>query len=83
MHQSLPGRTPRASARASCARRPSDTLGPVKETKPALLADQLLKNPLGQIFAFEYAITGGWSDPAVAKLAIAPTAEPLKPGTSD
>ena len=29
----------------------------------------LLKNPLGQIFAFDYAVTGSWSDPKVAKIA--------------
>lgn len=50
---------------------------------PTLLADRLLKNPLGQMFAFEYAITGGWGDPKVAKLAIAPSSELSKPGTSD
>lgn len=50
---------------------------------PTLLADRLLKNPLGQMFAFEYAITGGWGDPKVAKLAIAPTSELSNPGTSD
>ena len=30
----------------------------------------MLKNPLGQIFAYEYAVTGGWSDPKVAKVGI-------------
>jgi len=27
----------------------------------------VLKNPLGQIFAFEYTVTGSWTDPKVAK----------------
>ena len=33
-----------------------------------LIAGRLLKNPLGKIFAFEYAITGTWTDPKVEKL---------------
>ncbi|MDP2811837.1 MAG: DUF3971 domain-containing protein [Rhodocyclaceae bacterium] len=32
------------------------------------LADKLLKDPLGQAFAFEYAVTGGWADPRVEKV---------------
>jgi tRNA pseudouridine(55) synthase len=35
----------------------------------ALLAQRLLKDPLGQIFAFEYRITGGWEEPKVERLA--------------
>ena len=31
----------------------------------ALIAQRILKDPLGQIFAFEYAVTGTWSDPKV------------------
>jgi len=34
----------------------------------ALLAQRLLKDPLGRIFAFEYGVTGSWSDPKVEKL---------------
>ena len=34
----------------------------------ALLAQRLLKDPLGRIFAFDYGISGSWSDPKVAKL---------------
>ena len=34
----------------------------------ALLAQRLLKDPLGRIFAFDYGVTGSWSDPKVAKL---------------
>jgi uncharacterized protein (TIGR02099 family) len=33
-----------------------------------LLAQRALKNPLGEIFAFEYAISGTWGDPKVQKL---------------
>jgi len=43
-----------------------------------LLAQKLLKNPLGQIFAFEYGITGSWTDPKVEKLAAVPV-QPQKP----
>ena len=46
----------------------------------AALAQAMLKNPLGQIFAYEYQVTGGWADPKVAKLTVAPVVnEALKP----
>jgi len=32
------------------------------------IAQRLLKNPLGQIFSYDYKITGTWSDPTVEKL---------------
>jgi uncharacterized protein YhdP len=38
----------------------------------AAIAQRLLKNPLGQIFAYEYDVSGSWSDPKVAKVAAAP-----------
>ena len=47
-----------------------------------LLAQKILKDPLGQMFAFEYGITGGWNDPKVEKLAAVPV-EPLKPPAGD
>jgi uncharacterized protein (TIGR02099 family) len=34
----------------------------------AAIAQRVLKNPLGQIFAYDYAVTGTWSDPKVAKV---------------
>jgi uncharacterized protein (TIGR02099 family) len=34
----------------------------------AAIAQRILKNPLGQIFAFDYQVTGSWSDPKVAKV---------------
>ncbi|MEO8202938.1 MAG: YhdP family protein [Betaproteobacteria bacterium] len=37
-----------------------------------LLAQKLLKNPLGNIFAFEYAVSGTWTDPKVEKLRVVP-----------
>lgn len=42
-----------------------------------LIAGRLLKNPLGKIFAFDYAISGTWSDPKVEKLQ--PRAPPPSP----
>ncbi len=38
----------------------------------ALLAQRVLDNPLGQILAYEYAITGSWADPQVKKLGVEP-----------
>ncbi|SMB23230.1 conserved protein of unknown function [Sterolibacterium denitrificans] len=35
----------------------------------AWLAQKALRDPLDQAFAFEYAVTGGWADPKVEKLA--------------
>jgi uncharacterized protein YhdP len=37
---------------------------------PAALAQKILKDPLGHIFAFDYGITGSWADPKVAKLGV-------------
>ena len=37
---------------------------------PAAIAQKILKDPLGHIFAFDYAVSGGWSDPKVAKLGV-------------
>ena len=34
----------------------------------SFLAQRLLKDPLGHVFAFEYAVTGTWADPKVEKL---------------
>ena len=34
---------------------------------PAAIAQKILKDPLGHIFAFDYSITGSWADPKVAK----------------
>jgi uncharacterized protein (TIGR02099 family) len=43
---------------------------------PAAIAQRILKDPLGHIFAFDYSITGSWTDPKVAKTRVA--AEPVK-----
>jgi uncharacterized protein YhdP len=32
------------------------------------LGQRVLKDPLGQIFAYEYGITGSWNDPKVQKI---------------
>ncbi len=34
----------------------------------AWVAQKILKDPFGQMFAFEYAVTGSWGDPKVEKL---------------
>ncbi len=38
----------------------------------AFLAQKILKDPLEQLVSFEYNVTGGWSDPQVAKVERAP-----------
>ncbi len=35
-----------------------------------LIAGRLMKNPLGQVFAFQYVISGAWSDPKVEKASL-------------
>ena len=45
-----------------------------------LIAQKLLKNPLGNIFAFEYAISGKWADPKVEKIAGVPVESMLEIG---
>jgi len=37
---------------------------------PAAIAQKILKDPLGQIFAFNYSVTGGWAEPQVERLAV-------------
>lgn len=48
-----------------------------------LLAGRLMKNPLGQLFAFHYGITGAWADPKVEKISasqvVQPTPAPEQP----
>jgi uncharacterized protein (TIGR02099 family) len=34
----------------------------------AMIAQRVLKNPLGQILAYQYSITGSWSDPKVERI---------------
>jgi uncharacterized protein YhdP len=43
----------------------------------AWVAQKLLKDPLDQVFAFEYAVTGHWQDPKVDKLGRTPTVPPV------
>ena len=42
-----------------------------------LIAGRLMKNPLGQVFAFQYSITGSWADPKVEKAGGPPPASPV------
>jgi uncharacterized protein (TIGR02099 family) len=44
---------------------------------PAAIAQRILKDPLGHIFAFNYAITGSWDDPKIERTAV--NARPLEP----
>jgi uncharacterized protein YhdP len=37
---------------------------------PAVIAQKILKDPLGHIFAFDYSVTGSWTDPIVEKLGV-------------
>ena len=43
----------------------------------AAIAQRILKNPLGQIFAFDYAVSGSWTDPKVAKILPPPPTEQI------
>jgi len=45
----------------------------------AVIAQRLLKNPLGQIFAYDYSVTGSWSDPKVTKILPPPLPETPNP----
>jgi len=45
----------------------------------AMLAQRIFKDPLGQLFAFEYTVTGTWKDPKVEKAQVE-SVEP--PGTT-
>ena len=38
----------------------------------AMIAQRVLKNPLGQILAYQYSVTGSWSDPKVVRIVKAP-----------
>ena len=40
----------------------------------AALAQKVLRNPLGQLFAHEFEVSGSWADPKVVKLTVAPSA---------
>jgi uncharacterized protein (TIGR02099 family) len=41
----------------------------------AAIAQRILKNPLGQIFAYDYSVSGSWSDPKVVKILPPPQPE--------
>jgi len=43
----------------------------------AAIAQRILKNPLGQIFAFDYTVSGSWTDPKVVKILPPPPTEQL------
>jgi uncharacterized protein (TIGR02099 family) len=43
---------------------------------PAAIAQRILKDPLGHIFAFHYSISGSWADPKVERTGV--NAEPIE-----
>ncbi len=43
---------------------------------PAAIAQRILKDPLGHIFAFNYAVTGSWADPKIERTRV--DAQPLR-----
>jgi len=38
-----------------------------------LIAGRMMKNPLGKLFAFDYTVSGTWSDPKVDRLQPVPS----------
>ncbi|HEY3177834.1 MAG TPA: YhdP family protein [Casimicrobiaceae bacterium] len=42
----------------------------------ALLAQKVLKDPIEQLFSYDYAVTGGWSDPIVERVSSRTAAAP-------
>jgi uncharacterized protein YhdP len=34
----------------------------------AVIAQRVLRNPLGQMFAYQYSVTGSWSDPKAVRV---------------
>lgn len=46
----------------------------------AAIAQRVLKNPLGQIFAYQFQVSGSWVEPKVEKITTAPqTTQPVSP----
>jgi uncharacterized protein YhdP len=46
----------------------------------AAIAQRVLKNPLGQIFAYEFQVSGSWIEPKVERVATAAqTTQPVSP----
>jgi uncharacterized protein (TIGR02099 family) len=45
------------------------------------LAQKVLKDPLGQLFAREYDVSGGWSDPKVVNVTVVPALPPNETAT--
>ncbi|HKO88110.1 MAG TPA: YhdP family protein [Burkholderiales bacterium] len=48
----------------------------------AFLTQRLFRDPIGQMFAFEYAISGSWEDPKVEKLGGPPQTAPATAGAA-
>jgi uncharacterized protein (TIGR02099 family) len=45
-----------------------------------LVAGRLIKNPLGKMFAYDYSITGTWSDPKIEKVQAQAAPQVVEPG---
>jgi uncharacterized protein YhdP len=48
----------------------------------ALIAQRLFKDPLGQMFSYEYQVTGSWEDPKVLRVRAPEIASPGADSTS-
>ncbi len=69
----LPNETQNLKVRVQPALGETVALGTVALISPTVgavtwLAQKVFKDPLGQVFAFEYAVTGSWADPKVEKV---------------
>jgi uncharacterized protein YhdP len=46
-----------------------------------LLAQKVFKDPIEQLFSYEYAVSGGWSDPVVERISNRTAAAPAQTTT--
>ncbi|RLJ67734.1 YhdP family protein [Sulfurisoma sediminicola] len=81
----LPNETQNLRVRVNPALGDTVALGTVALVNPtvgavAWLAQKIFKDPLGQAFSFEYAVTGSWADPKVEKIGAEKIAAPPKEG---
>jgi len=77
----LPNETQNLRVRVNPALGDTVALGTVALVSPAVgaaawLAQKIFKDPLGQAFSFEYAVTGSWADPKVEKIGAEKVAAP-------
>jgi len=77
----LPNETQNLRVRVNPALGDTVALGTIALVSPtvgavAWLAQKIFKDPLGQAFSFEYAVTGSWADPKVEKVGAEKVAAP-------